>query len=45
MKNQDQFKQELNQQCEIGVMQKLSEVEAASAKWAFGAFPVVKHDD
>ena len=45
MNNQDQFKCDLVQQCEIGAMWKLSEIEAKSEKWAFGAVPAAKHDN
>ena len=45
MKNQEQFKQELGWQCDIGTMRKLSGVETESAKWAFGAFPVAKQNN
>ena len=45
VKNQEQFKQELGWQCDIGTMRKLSGVETESAKWAFGAFPVAKQDN
>ena len=45
MKNQEQFEQEMDQQSEIGPIQRLIGIKAKSAKWAFVAFPVAEQDN
>ena len=44
MKNWNDFKHELDVQCEIGVMQKLSGVEIKQAKVVFGASLLTEHN-